>query len=197
MPFQGMQKPEPKTADEIKAYISAAVGSDNVTTIGDANRDSAKTFITMCRAGNNASQAYFILDGIAYYDSNVDIKWYDGSLGQWNLMASSDHTAADTTATVVNAGGKLSVGSIWDTTSLMDNLTWNVGRTAVVPVVPATTPPTTKTIQRPIIDYGTRVFGVEPSFAEGNQLENADAAYRSPVTTTTGGGSANSGGGGC
>lgn len=161
-----------KTADEIKAAVSAAFSS--TSTIGDANRDSAKTFITMCRAGNNASQAYFVLDGIAYYNSNVDIKWYDGSLGQWNLCASKDHLALNGT----NAGGKLAVGSIWDTTSLMDSLTWNVDRGLT------------------IVDYSARVYGVEPSFAEGNQLETADKAYRSAVTGTTGG-SGSSGGGGC
>lgn len=163
-----------KTADEIKAYVSAAMGSDGTTPIGDVNRDSAKTLITMCRAGNNASQAYFVLDGIAYYNSDVAVKWYDGSLGQWNLMASSDHLAVNGT----NAGGKLAVGSIWDTSGLMDNLTWNVDRAL------------------PIIDYGTRVFTVEPNFAEGNQIETADKAYRSPVTGPSGGG-ASSGGGGC
>lgn len=162
-----------KTADEIKAAISAAVGSDAVTTIGDANRDAAKNFITMCRAGNNASQAYFVLDGIAYYNSTVNVKWYDGSLGQWNLMASSDHLALNGS----NAGGKLHVGSIWDTTALMDNLTWNVDR------------------GRTIVDYSARVLGVEPSYADGNQIETADKAYRSTVTGTTGGGS--TGGGGC
>ncbi|WP_243688965.1 hypothetical protein [Geotalea toluenoxydans] len=128
----------------------------------------------MCRAGNNASQAYFALDGIAYYNSDVDIKWYDGSLGQWNLMASSDHTAVNG----ANAGGKLKVGSIWDTTSLMDNLTWNVDRAFT------------------IVDYSARVLGVEPSFADGDQLEAADRAYRSTVTGTSGGGGS-AGGGGC
>ena len=162
-----------KTADEIKAAISAAVGGDNTTTIGDANRDASKTFITMCRAGNNASQAYFVLDGIAYYNSNVDIKWYDGSLGQWNLLASSDHLALNGS----NAGGKLAVGSIWDTTGLMDNLTWNVDRGLA------------------IVNYGARIYGVEPSFAEGNQIETADKAYRSTVTGTSGSSVSNSGGG--
>lgn len=174
-----------KTANEIKTAISAATASNN-TPFGDASRDATKTFITMCRAGNNASQAYFLLDGIAYYNSSVDVKWYDGSLGQWNLMASSDHTARNTTGATVNAGGKLKVGSIWDTTSLMDNLTWNVSRTISA----------TNLTQRPIIDYTSRVYGVEPTFAEGNQIETADKAYRSAVTGTSGG-SASSSGGGC
>ncbi|MBW4054422.1 MAG: hypothetical protein HIU83_03265 [Proteobacteria bacterium] len=163
-----------KDADALKAMISAGTAFDN-TTLGDTTRDAAKTFVTQCRAGNLASQAYFALDGIAYYDSNVDVKWYDGSYGQWNLCASSDHVALNGT----NAGGKLAVGSIWDTTSLMDKLTWTKD------LVPA----------KAVVDYGTRVFTVEPSFAEGNQVETADKAYRSPVTTAVGGGA--SGGGGC
>ncbi|MDD2541578.1 MAG: selenite/tellurite reduction operon rhodanese-like protein ExtH [Desulfuromonadaceae bacterium] len=175
-----------KDADTLKADISAAVAGDGITTIGDANRDAAKTFIVFCRAGNAASVAYFALDGIAYYNSNVDIKWYDGSLGQWNLMASSDHTAVDTTGATVNAGGKLAVGSIWDTTSLMDNLTWNVSRTISA----------TDLTPRVIVPYGSRVYRVEPSFAEGNQIETADKAYRSTVTGTNGS-SASTGGGGC
>lgn len=185
-----------KDAAAIKQDLSAAFGTDGITALGDANRDATKTFISFCRAGNYASVGYFALDGIAYYNSNVDVKWNDGSLGQFNLMASSDHTATDTTAAIVNAGGKLKVGSIWDTTSLMDNLTWNVGRTIKVAVVPATTPATTKDIQTPIVDYANRVYDVEPSFAAGNQLETTDKAYRSTVTGTTGG-SAGGGGGGC
>lgn len=159
-----------KDAATIKTDVSAAFGTDGVTALGDANRDATKTFISLCRAGNYASIGYFILDGIAYYNSNVDVKWYDGSLGQWNLMAAAD--AANPTR-----GGKLAVGSIWDTTLLMDNLTWNVDR------------------GKAIIDYASRVYGVEPSYADGNQLENADRAYRSTVTGSTGGGA--SGGGGC
>jgi len=163
-----------KTAEEIKAVISGAVygdGATSTTTITDANRDAAKTFVTMCRAGNNASQGYFVLDGIAYYNSSVDVKWYDGSLGQWNLMASKD-------AVNPTRGGQLAVGSIWDTTSLMDSLTWNVDRSLA------------------IVNYASRVYGVEPSFAEGNQLEEADKAYRSVVISPSGGVAAG-GGGGC
>ncbi len=163
-----------KDAATIKADISAAFGTDGVTALGDANRDATKTFISLCRAGNYASIGYFILDGIAYYDSSVDVKWYDGSLGQWNLMATSDHLALNGT----NAGGKLHVGSIWDTTLLMDNLTWNVDRS------------------KTIIDYTSRVYGLEPSFADGNQIETADKAYRSTVSSPTGGATAG-GGGGC
>lgn len=170
-----------KDAATIKADISAALAGDNTTTIGDANRDATKTFIVFCRAGNAASVAYFALDGIAYYDSNVDVKWYDGSLGQWNLMATKD-TLNPT------RGGKLAVGSIWDTTSLMDNLTWNVDRLAALTGAGFPT--------SIIVDYASRVYGIEPSFVEGNQIESADKAYRSTVTGTSGS-SSSTGGGGC
>lgn len=158
----------------IRADLIAAYGTDGVTQLGEANLDATKTFVSFCRAGNYASVGYFALDGIAYYNSNVDVKWYDGSLGQFNMLASSDHVAVNGT----NAGGKLAVGSIWDTTSLLDNLTWNVDRAQT------------------IVSYGHRVFAVEPSFADGNQLEDADRAYRSAVSSTSGGAVAG-GGGGC
>jgi hypothetical protein len=74
-------------------------------------------------------------------------------------------------------GGQLAVGSIWDTTLLMDNLTWNVDRGYT------------------IVNYSARVLGVEPSYADGNQLEATDQAYRSTVSGSTSGGA--TGGGGC
>ena len=162
-----------KDADAIRADLIAAFGTNGTTPLGETGLDGTKTFISLCRAGNYASIGYFILDGIAYYNSNVDVQWYDGSLGQWNLMAAAD-------ALNPTRGGKLAVGSIWDTTLLMDNLTWNVDA------------PRSKTI----IDYASRVYGVEPSFAEGNQIETADKAYRSTVSGTTSGGAAG-GAGGC
>lgn len=162
-----------KDAAAIRADLVAAFGTDGVTPLGETNLDATKTFISLCRAGNYASIGYFILDGIVYYNSNVDVKWYDGSLGQWNLMAAAD-------ALNPTRGGKLAVGSIWDTTLLTDNLTWNVDA------------PRSKVI----VDYASRVYGVEPSYANGNQIEDADRAYRSTVSGSTGGGSS-SGGGGC
>lgn len=156
----------------IKSDLSAALGTDGVTALGDSGRDTAKTFISVCRAGNAASVGYFALDGIAYYNSNVDIKWYDGSYGQWNLLAASDHLAKNG----ASAGGKLAVGSIWDTTSLMDNLNWNVDN------------------GRAVVNYGYRVLAVEPSYAEGNQVEAEDKAYRSAGGGTASGSAS---GGGC
>ena len=141
----------------------------------------AKSVYAICRAGNIASALFFAIDGYAYYNEvetgAIKAVWYDGSWGQWGLMASSDKVGTSTT----NAGGKLAVGSVWDTTLLTDSLTYNID------AVPA----------RTIVTYTTRLNNPEPSLAEGNQLENADAAYRSPITTTTGGGGGSGGGGGC
>lgn len=164
-----------KDAATILADLAAAPGTDGTTLLGAANRDAAKTYISICRAGNFASVGYFALDGIAYYNSNVDVKWYDGSYGQWNLLVGKDKMGAVNTTT--NAGGQLQVGSVWETTDLMDNLTWSVD------------------LGKTVVNYGYRLYAVEPSFATGNQLEDEDRAYRS--VTTTSGGSASGGGGGC
>jgi 3-mercaptopyruvate sulfurtransferase SseA len=157
----------------VKAKLSAGSDTSGTGTMGDSRRDTAKTFISICRAGNYASVGFFALDGIAYYNSDVEVKWYDGSYGQWNLLASSDHVALNGQ----NAGGKLKVGSIWDTHSLMDNLTWTKD------INPA----------RTIVNYGYRVYSVEPSYAEGNQIEVEDSKYRSAGGAAGG----SSGGGGC
>jgi hypothetical protein len=119
--------------------------------------------------------AYFALDGIAYYDNEVDIKWYDGSYGQWNLLVGKDKVGTST----VNAGGQLKIGSVWETTTLMDNLTYTVD------ITPA----------RTVVTYGARVYAVEPALTAGNQLEDEDKAYRSATTSTSGGGGASAGGG--
>jgi len=143
--------------------------------------DAATNVYTVCRAGNIASVLFFAIEGYAYYnEANAGTRkaiWYDGSWGQWGLLASSDKVGTS----AVNAGGKLAVGSVWDTTALTDSLTYNVD------AIPA----------RTIVTYSSRVLSPEPSLAAGNQLESTDAAYRSPVITSTGGGAAAGGGGGC
>lgn len=140
----------------------------------------AKNVYTICRAGNIASALFFAIDGYAYYNEveNGTMKaiWYDGSWGQWGLMSNSTAN-----------GGKLVAGSVWDTTLLTDSLTYNVGKVIS---------PTKTLALTDIITYNTRLNNPEPTLAEGNQLEEADAAYRSPVTVTTGGG-ASGGGSGC
>lgn len=166
-----------KDADTIKAELSNTEAFDK-SPMTDAKRDATKVFITQCRAGNAASVGYFALDGIAYYNSpNVSVKWYDGSYGQWNLLVSKDKTGVSGT----NAGGQLAVGSIWDTTLLMDNLTYTVDKSPAVAVV----------------NYSNRVITPEPSFAAGNQIEVEDRAYRSAPASSGGGGGGGGGGSGC
>ncbi|ACM19696.1 rhodanese homology domain pair protein [Geotalea daltonii FRC-32] len=144
----------------------------------------AKSVYALCRAGNIASALFFAIDGYAYYNEvetgALKAVWYDGSWGQWGLMSSSTAN-----------GGKLVAGSVWDTSALTDSLTYNVGRT-----LPVSGTPTLLTTTH-IINYGSRLNNPEPSLADGNQLEAADAAYHSPVTTSTGGGAAGGSGGGC
>jgi len=141
--------------------------------------NTATTVYTLCRAGNIASVLFFAVDGYAYYNETsagaLKAVWYDGSWGQWGLLASSDKVGT----TAANAGGKLAVGSVWDTTTLTDSLTYNVDSA------------------RAVAAYNTRLLSTEPSLVDGNQLENTDAAYKSPVTTSTGGAAAGGGGGGC
>lgn len=139
----------------------------------------AKSVYTLCLAGNIASTLFFAIDGYAYYNEveagSMKAVWYDGSWGQWGLMSASTAN-----------GGKLAAGSVWDTSLLTDSLTYNVGKT-----VSGTTLTTAN-----IISYGSRLASPEPSLRNGNQLEEADAAYRSPVSSSTGG-TAGGGGGGC
>lgn len=153
-----------KTIAEVKTALAIPDGSTSV--------------YTLCRAGNIASVLFFAIDGYAFYNETetgaIKAIWYDGSWGQWGLLASSDKVGT----TLANAGGKLAVGSIWDTTTLTNSLTYNVDAA------------------RPIVTYNTRILSPEPTYAAGNQIENSDAAYKSPIATTTGGGSAG-GGGGC
>lgn len=144
----------------------------------------ATSVYAICRAGNIASALFFAIDGYAYYNEvetgAIKAVWYDGSWGQWGLMSSSTAN-----------GGKLVASSVWDTSLLTDSLTYNVGKTVSISGVP------TVLTTANIINYSTRLNNPEPSLADGNQLEAADAAYRSPVTTTTGGGATTGGGGGC
>lgn len=144
----------------------------------------ATSVYAICRAGNIASALFFAIDGYAYYNEvesgAIKTIWYDGSWGQWGLMSSSTAN-----------GGKLAAASVWDTSLLTDTLTYNVGKTVTISGTP------TVLTTSHIINYASRLNNPEPSLAEGNQLETADAAYRSPITTSTAGGGAAGGAGGC
>jgi len=175
------------TASSLKSKF-AAVGMD-----------AAKTAYIYCRAGNAASVAFFALDGIL----NWNAVWYDGSWGQWGLMADKK-------------GGKLKAGSIWSTYPLSvsdpvpdtvdtlqpkyvrdatDGVTYNIDNKPLATV--AAPSPAFYTIQPlPYFqDLDTFTSVTDPA---ANQVESADKAYISPVTTSSGGGSSSGGaGGGC
>jgi thiosulfate/3-mercaptopyruvate sulfurtransferase len=155
--------------------------------------DATKTAYVHCRAGNAASVEFFALDGIL----NWSAVWYDGSWGQWGLMADKK-------------GGKLKAGSIWSTYKLsVSDPVPNTTDTGVPKYVrDATDGVTYNTDNMPV--GSTTKYPIQPlpyfsnldTFTSvtdpaANQVESADKAYISPVTTSSGGGSAagNSGGG--
>ena len=134
------------------------------------------TAYVMCRSGNIATVLFFAIDGYAYYDGSKKPVWYDGSWGQWGLMATSDQL----TTAAVNAGGKLPVGSSWSTTSLTTILSYNKDNVA-----------------RTVVDITSRLAPVSHADVSANQLEDADKAYLSPITTSGGGASGGGSAGGC
>lgn len=155
------------------------------------------TAYTLCRAGNIASALFFAIDGYAYYDGSKKAVWYDGSWGQWGLMATSDTLSR---VRLASTNSRLAVGSGWSTLALTDLAPDNPGAADQlstsaafnVDFVTALSPATT---YRPVIDISTRLLSPAPSFP-ANQIEEADKAYHSPITTSTSGGGT-SGGGGC
>ncbi|MHB9099480.1 MAG: selenite/tellurite reduction operon rhodanese-like protein ExtH [Syntrophales bacterium] len=161
--------------------------------------DATKTAYVYCRAGNAASVEFFALDGIL----NWNVVWYDGSWGQWGLMADKK-------------GGKLKTGSIWSTYRLSvsdpvpdtvdtfqpkyvrdatDGVTYNIDNRPLATV--AVPSPAVYTIQ-PLPYFQTLDTFTSVTDPAANQVEGADKAYISPVTTSSGGGSTSgNGGGGC
>ncbi len=160
--------------------------------------DATKTAYVYCRAGNAESVEFFALDGIL----NWNAVWYDGSWGQWALMADKK-------------GGKLKAGSIWSTYPLSvsdpvpntidtlqpkyvrdatDGVTYNIDNTPLATV--AVPSPAFYTIQ-PLPYFQNLDTFTSVTDPAANQVESADKAYISPVTTSSGGGSSsgNSGGG--
>lgn len=160
--------------------------------------DETKTAYVYCRAGNAASIEFFALDGIL----NWNVQWYDGSWGQWGLMADKK-------------GGKLKAGSIWSTYGLSvsdpvpdtidtlqpkyvrdatDNVTYNIDnkplQTEKVPSPPF------YAIQ-PLPYYPELDTFTSVTDPRANQVENQDSVYKSPVTTTGGSSTIVSTGGGC
>ncbi|MDO8722562.1 MAG: selenite/tellurite reduction operon rhodanese-like protein ExtH [Syntrophales bacterium] len=161
--------------------------------------DGTKTAYVYCRAGNAAAVGFFALDGIL----NWNVVWYDGSWGQWGLMADKK-------------GGKLKAGSIWSTYPLSvsdpvpdtvdtlqpryvqdatDGVTYNIDNTPL-PTVAVPAPAFYKIQPLPYFQNLDDTF-TSVTDPAANQVESADKAYISPVTTSSGGASSsgNSGGG--
>ena len=160
--------------------------------------DETKTAYVYCRAGNFATLAFFALDGIL----NWNVAWYDGSWGQWALMADKN-------------GGKLKPGSIWATYPLsvsdpvpntvdtgmpkyvrdpVDGVTYNIFNTPL-PTVAAPNPAVYKIQPLPYfpdLDVFTSV--IDPA---ANQVEKTDKEYISPLGGSSGDSSGGSSGGGC
>lgn len=171
-------------------YLSADSLKSKFNAVG---MNEAKTAYVHCRAGNAASVAFFALDGIL----NWNVVWYDGSWGQWGLMADKK-------------GGKLRAGSIWSTYKLSvsdpvpsttdtgvpkyirdaaDGVTYNADNT---PVGSATKYPI-----QPLPYFSNIDAFASVTDPDANQVEKADKAYISPAATSSGGGSSSGSGGGC
>lgn len=133
------------------------------------------TTYVMCRSGNIATVLFFAIDGYANYDGLRKAVWYDGSWGQWGLMAASSQL----TTAGVNAGGKLPAGTAWSTVSLTNSIKYSID------------------LGRTVVDITSRLAPVSHTDLNANQTEDADKAYLSPVTTSGGTGSGGGGGGGC
>ena len=136
--------------------------------------DGSKLIYSICRGGNIATTAFFVLEAILDWDVMV----YDGSWSQWGML--SDNAAK---------GGQLTVGSPW----AVDNATYmevvNYNKDQVKKVEP--------------LSPDAAALLLLPSAAAANQIEKADDEYQKvpPVNsgatasplTPYGGGS----GGGC
>lgn len=115
----------------VDATTKQFLASDTIKTLLNIQTSTA---YTLCRAGNIASVLFFAIDGYAYYDESKKAVWYDGSWGQWGLMADT------------NNGGKLPVGSAWATNGLTNTPTFNAGA------------------GRTVVDISSRLLSPQPAF---------------------------------
>jgi len=168
--------------------------ADLKTLFNGVGMDETKTAYVYCRAGNFATLAFYALDAILGWN----VVWYDGSWGQWALMADKN-------------GGKLKAGSIWCTYPLsvssvavtntddgnpkyardaVDGVTYNI--------LNNTTPTgTTKFTIQPLPYYSALDTFTTVTDPNASQVEKADKAYKSPISSSSGGSTGGSSGGGC
>ncbi len=172
-----------KTTDK---FISTDALKSKFKTIG---MDGTKTAYVHCRAGNVASVEFFTLDGIL----NWNVVWYDGSWGQWGMMADKE-------------GGSLQTGSIWSTYGLSVSPPPPNATIGGAPLY--TWDATDKVTYNKENGYLIQPLGtyyyqnLEAAFTSvtdpnANQIEKEDAAYKSPTASAPAAGGNDSGGGGC
>lgn len=115
------------------------------------------TAYTLCRAGNIASVLFFAIDGYAYADGSKKAVWYDGSWGQWGLMAD------------VNNGGKLPANSAWSTIALTSGYSDNA------------------TAGRTVVDITSRLLNPQPAFPANQIEDADKTYLSPITTSTSGG----------
>jgi len=168
--------------------------ADLKTLFNAVGMDETKTAYVYCRAGNFATLAFYALDAIL----NWNVVWYDGSWGQWALMADKK-------------GGKLKAGSIWCTypwsvsdaavintddgnpkyvRDAADGVTYNIDNNT-------TATGTTKFVIQPLPYYSALDTFTTVTDPYANQVEKTDKAYKSPVSSSSSSSSGGSSGGGC
>jgi 3-mercaptopyruvate sulfurtransferase SseA len=148
-----------------------------------AGMDATKTAYVYCRTGYMASAAFFALDGILGWNA----VWYDGSWSQWGQMSAS---AAN--------GGYLPPSAVWatDVPELSELAVYNLGKTVSISGKPTVL--TANYIEALPVDPVSASLFTTTSDPRANQIENEDAAYKSPATGGPAGSSSPKGSsGGC
>lgn len=146
-----------------------------------AGMDATKTAYVYCRTGFIASSEFFVLDGILGWN----VVWYDGSWSQWGQMSAS-----------ADNDGKLPASAVWatDVPGLSELVVYNLGKSVAVAGIPTVL--TSDHIEALPLDAVSVGLFSKITDPRANQIENEDAAYRSPKATGAAG-PAQSGGGGC
>jgi 3-mercaptopyruvate sulfurtransferase SseA len=150
----------------------------------EVGMDAGRTAYVYCKTGYIASSEFFVLDGILGWKA----VWYDGSWSQWGQMS----------ALAAN-GGRLPLSSVWstDVPELSENVVYNFGKIVAVSGKPALL--TLDHIETlPVDPVSARLF-TTTSDPHANQIENEDAAYKSPAAGSSDSSSSKSksSGGGC
>lgn len=172
--YAELTDPNPANNDVFKSKVDLVTlfQTKNPAAYGDLNN--LPTTYSGCMSGTQSTTVFFVMDAILGWPVQV----YDGSWGQWGVMSAN---AAN--------GGKLPAGSVWatDTAALSEVISYNVGKTltAATAANPAVLL-TTANIVSPILDtYSLTKFKLSSDFfVNGNQIETADKAYRTPAPLT-------------